>query len=144
MHTMGLDSSDSLELLKAVIAMAAADGKVSPTELAVIKALARKAGVAGPSLDEMIERATVDAAVRQDFFEKAVRMPERAMKLLVAAANIDGHISEQERNLLVDISSTLGVRARRFQEIFQSGMAASDRVMRDFNPLDPGDEKAGP
>jgi len=134
MHAMGLGSSDSLELLKAVIAVAAADGKVSPTELAVIKALARKAGVAGPSLDEMIEHATVDAAARRDLFEKAVRKPERAIKLPVAAANTDGHISEQERSLPVDVSSTLGVRARRFQEIFQSGMAASSLCPTKRNP----------
>jgi len=141
---MGIDSSDSLELLKAVIALAAADGSVTKTEQAVIKALAQKAGVAGASLDAMIERAAVDGAARQQLFEQAVRKPERAMELLVAAANIDGHVSEPERHLLVDISCTLGVPARRFKEIFQSGMAASDRVKRDFNPLDPGGRKVGP
>lgn len=133
---MGLDSTDSYELLKAVIALAAADGNVTNTELAVIKALARKAGVEGTSLDAMIERAALDAAVKQELFDRAVKKPERAMELLVAAANIDGHVSEEERNLLVDISCTLGVPARRFSEIFQSGMAVSRRVTQDFNPLD--------
>jgi tellurite resistance protein len=133
---MTLDASDSYELLTAVIALAAADGNVTNSELAVIKALARKAAVEGPELDAMIESAAIDAAARQELLNRAVKQPERAMSLLIAAANIDGNVSEEERNLLVDISCTLGVPARRFGEIFQSSMAVSSRITRNFNPVD--------
>ena len=52
------------------------------------------------------------------------------MQLLVAAAHIDGHISEKERSLLVDISFVLGVPADRFNSIFEAGLAASKKVKR--------------
>lgn len=126
-----MDSTESLELLKAVIAMAASDGRVSGHEKAIIKALAQRAGVGGLSLAAMIEHASNDPSAREDLFARAVKEPERAMQLLVAAAQIDGNISEPERNLLVDISCTLGVSAERFGEIFQAGMATSKRVVRD-------------
>ncbi len=127
---MSVDSTDSLELLKAALTMAAVDGKISGHENALLKALAKRAGVGSASLDAMIKQAGENRTSCDDLFKRAVKDSERAMQLLVAAANIDGHISEEERNLLVDISFALGVSAERFNAIFQAGLATSKRIRR--------------
>ncbi len=133
---MSLDTTESFELLKAVIALAISDGRISGREKGLIKALAGKAGVGGASLDAMIGQASQDTSARQALFDRAMKNPEQAMQLMVAAANVDGHISEEERELLVEVSTILGVSARRFGEIFQTGLAVSKRVARDYNPFD--------
>ncbi len=131
---MGVDAQDSFELLKAALAMAAADGRISGHEMGLLKALAKRAGVGSVSLEAMIRQARENPASHESLFHRAVKDPERAMQLLVGAANIDGQISEEERNLLVDISFVLGVSSDRFSEIFQAGLAASKRVHRGRNP----------
>lgn len=125
---MSTDSVDSFELLKAALAMAAADGRISGHEKALLKALAERAGVGAASLDAMVHAAIEYPAKHDDLFQRAVKEPERAMQLLVSAAQIDGKISEQERALLVDISFVLGVSAERFNEIFKAGLASAKRV----------------
>lgn len=124
------DTIENLELLKAVLAIAAADGKVHGNEMAILKALAQRAGIGAVSLNAMIDQAKTNRAAYDRLFARAVSDPERAMRLLVAAANIDGNISEEEREILVDISTVLGVSTDRFASIFQSGMAASNKVRR--------------
>ncbi|NOT00243.1 MAG: TerB family tellurite resistance protein [Phycisphaerales bacterium] len=127
---MALNNTDSFELLKAVIALAASDGRISGREKGLAKALADRAGVGGASLDAMIERASGDPDSRVAMFDRAIKDGEQAMQLLVAAAMVDGHISEPEREMLVDVSAILNIPARRFGEIFQVGMAAAKRVPR--------------
>ncbi len=124
------NTQESFELLKAALAMAVVDGKISGHEKSLLKALAQRAGVGAVSLAAMIEQAQENPASHDELFGRAVKDSERAMQLLVAAAHIDGHISEQERSLLVDISFVLGVSAERFNSIFQAGLAASKRVRR--------------
>ena len=123
-------TQDSFELLKAALAMAAVDGKISGSERALIKALAQRAGVGSVSLDAMIEQAKESPAKHDELFGRVIKDSERAMQLLVAAAHIDGHISAKERNLLVDISFVLGISAERFNGIFEAGLAASKKVQR--------------
>ena len=52
------------------------------------------------------------------------------MKLLVATARIDGEISEQERTLLVDISTKLGIDATEFGGLYREALAAADEIRR--------------
>ncbi len=125
-----MSARETLELLKAALAMAVVDGKISGHERALLKALAAKAGVGDASLTAMIDLAGNEPARHDDLFASAIKEPEKAMQLLVASANLDGHISDEERNLLVDISFALGISSQRFGEIFQSGMAAAKRVVR--------------
>lgn len=125
-----MSTRESLELLQAALAMAVVDGKISGHERALLKALAGKAGVGDASLNAMIDLAKKEPAKHDELFATAIKEPEKAMQLLVASANLDGHISEEERNMLVDISIALGISANRFGEIFQAGMASAKRVVR--------------
>ncbi len=127
---MSANPQESLELLRAALAMAAADGRISGHEKALLKALAQRAGVGALSLDAMVADAVNNPASHDTLFQRAIDDPERAMQLLVAVAQIDGKISEEERNLLVDISFVLGVSAERFNEIFQAGLASVKRVRK--------------
>ncbi len=125
-----MSSAENLELLKASLAMAVVDGKITGHERALIKALATKAGVGEASLNAMIDLAQNQPAQHDELFASAIKEPEKAMQLLVASATLDGHISEEERNMLVDVSIALGIPAAKFSEIFQAGMASAKRVVR--------------
>jgi uncharacterized membrane protein YebE (DUF533 family) len=127
---MSTGSRENLELLKAALAMAAVDGKVCAREKSLLKALAAKAGVGGVSLQAMIDRAMTEPADRAKLFQGVISQPEKAMQLLVAAASIDGAITEDERSLLVDISFVLGVSSDRFDDVFRDGLAAAKRVTK--------------
>ncbi len=124
---MSIESGDNLELLKAVLTMAAVDGRITGRERGLIRALAGRAGVGKASISAMIEIAQDDESARERLFQRAVADPERAMQLLVATANLDGKITDEERSLLVDISFALGVSSERFNEIFKAGIAASKK-----------------
>ena len=127
---MSVDSTDSLELLRAVLVIAAADGKVTGHELSLLKALAQRAGVGRTSLEAMIQTAQEDKIEHDKLFARAVADPERAVQTLVAAARIDGEVSDEERKILVDIACMLGVSVDRFRELYESGLAAADRIRR--------------
>lgn len=125
---MSVDSGESFELLKAALALAAVDGRISGHEKAVVKALAARAGVGQTSLDAMTERAKTDPLPHDEIFGRALKEPERAMRLQVAIAAIDGHIDEKERSLLVDISTVRKVPIGGLDHIFEAGLTASKRV----------------
>ena len=125
---MSMELGESFELLKAALALAAVDGRISGHERAVIKALAARAGVGQASLDAMVEQAKAGHADHDKLFGRVLKEPERAMQLLVALAAIDGHLDEKERSLLVDISTVFNVPTDRLDDIFQAGLVASKRV----------------
>jgi len=128
--TMKLNETDSYELLKGVIAIAAADGSVTGREKAIIKELAERARVSRISTESMIDQARKASDAVDKLFTRALKNPKRAMQLLVAAANIDGTISDEENNLLADVSLKLGLSPEAFGEVFKAGVASSKRVDR--------------
>ncbi len=127
---MEINETDSYELLKGVIAIAAADGSVTGREKAIIKALADKARVSRVSTESMIDRARKESDAVDALFNRALKNPNRAMQLLVAAADIDGDISAEERSLLASVSDKLGLSPDAFRELFKAGVASSKRVDR--------------
>jgi tellurite resistance protein len=124
---MTFNNIDGPELLKAVLVMACVDGRISGREKGLIRALAARAGVGDASLSAMINQVQNDPDAKDRVFKRAVADPEKAMQLLVATANLDGRITEEEREMLVDVSFLLGVSAQKFNAIFQAGMAASKK-----------------
>ena len=116
------------ELFQAVLAVAGADGRIARSERGLLEALAERVGVGRISLKAMIDRAIRDPGFKSDRSLHKVSDPLKAMELLVAAARIDGEISEEERQLLVRTAEVWDIPNDDFVEAFKRGLATADRV----------------
>lgn len=112
-----------LELLQAVLAMAACDGEISRGEKGMIAALAERAGVGGVSLEAMTERALSDSAFREELFSHAHAQARRTMAVLVGAAHVDGQINDGEQKLLYELAGKLGLSAEEYREVHDETLA---------------------
>ena len=121
---------EQAELLKAVLALAAVDGKIARAERGVFESLAARIGVGRVSLDAMIEKARREPAGRDELFELTTSDPAHAFKLLVATARIDGEITDTERELLLVIASALGISGDRFAELHREAIDQADQLHR--------------
>ena len=118
------------DLLKAAMAVAAADGVVKPSEMGVILGLAVRVGVGQISMEHMIEAAKRDPAFADNILMSSQRSARLAMELLVAQARIDGEISDEERELLVRLATRLQIPSDAFQAIYREGIARADRIRK--------------
>ncbi len=125
-----MPGEEDAEVLKAVLAVAAADGTILRSERGVFQQLARRVGLDDASLQQMIRQACDNPKMGDELFKTRVSDPRRAMRLLVATARIDGEISSEERELLVDISTKLGMGTDEFTEVYREGMAAADELRK--------------
>ena len=123
-------SEDDLQVLQAVLALAAADGDFARSEKGVYEQLARRIGADSMTVWSMMNKARTDQSLREELFTKRVRDPKAALKLLVATARIDGQISKEERELLVDISGKLGIGIDDFSRIYEAGIASADAMRK--------------
>ncbi len=119
---------EKLELLRAAVAVAAADGEIVGCERGVLEGLAARVGVGRASFEEMLS-----AAVRGEKREPGllIRSPEQArlaLELLVAQARLDGDITSEERELLFHLATRLGIEGDDFQAVYQAGLARADRL----------------
>jgi len=121
---------EKLELLKAALAVAAADHELKAAERGVVMGLAARVGVGRASLERMIDAARNDPHFADEIVMTSERSARTAMELLVAEARIDGEISEAERELLVRLAGRLKLSPEDFQEIYKAGLARADRVRR--------------
>jgi len=122
-----------LEVLQAVLAVAGADGDFERSEKGVYEGLARRIGANAMTVWNMMNNVRTDPVLRENLFRTKLRDRRAAMKLLIATARIDGDISDQERELLVDMSSKLGIEANEFGRIYQEGLAAADAIRKRRN-----------
>jgi tellurite resistance protein len=127
---------EDVDLLKAALAVAMADGDLRRSEIGVIKGLAARVGVGRVSFDAMLGEAEIDDSIADNIL---IRSPERArtaLELLVAQARIDGEISDEEREVLVRIACSLRITGDDFQAIYQAGIKRADRIResRGFSP----------
>ena len=125
-----MSKQSDLEVLQAVLAVAGADGQFARSEKGVYEGLARRIGADATTVWTMMNKARTDPDLRDKLFTTKVGDPRKAMKLLVATARIDGDISDQERELLVDISTRLGIDASEFGALYREGLAAADEIRR--------------
>ena len=121
---------DQLELFKAALAVAAADGEIRRSEKGVLEGLAARVGVGRASFDAMLEAAQEDDSFADNIVIRSKDSARQALELLVAQARIDGEISEDERSLLIRIASKLGLAGDEFQSIYQAGIARADRIRK--------------
>jgi uncharacterized tellurite resistance protein B-like protein len=128
-------------VFEALLAVTGADGRITRAERGLLEALAERVGVGRLSLNAMIEQALRERESAGTSSLHSVEDPLAALELLVAAARIDGAVSETERHLLVRIAEVWGVPNDAFVEVFKRGLAAADRrraARRDGAPPDAG------
>ena len=92
---------EQVDLLRAAIVLAVADGVIASSERGLLTALAGRIGVGQASLDALIDQAKNDQSFRDELFEYIVSDPDLTMELLVAAARLDGEVTLEEREMLV-------------------------------------------
>ncbi len=121
---------ENAELLRAAIAMAVADGKISRSEMGVVEGLAQRAGVAAVTIEAMFEAAAND----ETFADNLVLQPKdravKAVELLVGLARIDGEISSEERELIVQIATSLDVVDDEFRVAYEAGIKRADDLRK--------------
>ena len=123
-----MDQMEQVELLRAAIALAVADGKVRRSEKGVVEGLALRVGVGQASLEAMFEAAEQDDSIADNLLIKDKTTAHMAFELLVAQARIDGEISLKERELLIRIASSLGIDDGDFPVIYQAGLQRADTL----------------
>lgn len=121
---------EDLELLKAILAVAVADGHLHRAEKGVLAGLAKRVGVGPVTFDAMLEAARTDKSFVADIDVRSTPNARRGLKLLVGTARIDGHISEEERSLIVDIALKLGITGEEFEKVYLEGIAQADTIRR--------------
>jgi tellurite resistance protein len=121
---------EQTDLLRAALALAYADEKLTRSEKGVIDGLAARVGVKGAALQSMIEEARRNDFITDRLYIRSREEAEQAFELLVAQARIDGEISEEERSLLVRIATSLGIRDDDFERVYSAGIARADHLRR--------------
>jgi uncharacterized tellurite resistance protein B-like protein len=121
---------EKLELLKAALEVAVADGKLASEEVGFIQALAGKAGVGTESLKAMVERVQKQGNLEENILISSPRSARMAVELLVAEARIDGEITDAEREILVRIATSLKVTGDEFQQLYSAGLSRADRLRK--------------
>ena len=121
---------EQIELLKATLVLAAADGEIRHSERGLYERLARRIGVGRASIDAMIDQARDTHEALEEICGTAIADPQRAFKLLVAAARLDGEISEEEREVLVLMMPKLKLSPDKFTELYEEGLALADDLRK--------------
>ncbi|MCH7872199.1 MAG: TerB family tellurite resistance protein [Planctomycetes bacterium] len=123
-----MTNMERVELLRAAIAVALADGELSRSEKGVIEGLAQRVGVGTVSLKAMLDTAQADDSIADNILIGSKKQARVALELLVAQARIDGEISDEERSVLVRIAMSLGFTTDEFQGVYEAGIARADAL----------------
>jgi tellurite resistance protein len=125
-----VDFLEDIELLKAALAVAVADGELRRSELGVVKGLAARLGVGKVSFDAMCEAAERDDSIADNILIRSKEAARQALELLVGQARIDGEISQEECSVLVRIAASLGISGDDFQTVYQAGIRRADKIRK--------------
>lgn len=121
---------EDLELLKAALAVAMADGELRRSEKGVVEGLAERIGIGRVSFEAMLEAAEKDDSIADNILLRSKEKAHSAFELLVAQARIDGEISDDERSLLVRIATSLGITGTDFETVYLAGVKRADRIRK--------------
>ena len=134
---MDLDSTEELELLKAAIAVAVADGRLRRSEMGVVEGLAARCGVGEAWLEAMLADATKGTGAADSIVFRSKDAAREAFKLLVSQAHIDGEIAEEEHDVLVRVAASLGIAGDKFgiggdefRSLYQAGVKRADAIRK--------------
>ena len=121
---------ENAELLRAAIAMAVADGKVSRSEMGVVEGLAQRAGVGAATIEAMFDAAAKDETFADNLLLQPKDRAVKAVELLVGLARIDGEISSEERALIVRIATSVDVVDDEFRDAYEAGIKRADLLRK--------------
>lgn len=121
---------EDLELLKAIMAVAVADGELLRAEMGVVRGLAGRIGVGTVSFEAMLDTARHDKSFADNILIQSKAKARTALELLVGVARIDGLISDEERAVIVQVATTLGITGDEFEQIYLAGIARADGLRR--------------
>ena len=127
---------EQVAVLRAACCIAAADGEITPGERSALEKLARKAGVGTASREAMIEQALTSPDFLKSQFQVLVKDPDRAIKVLVIVASLDGAIGEAEQMLISTFAERLSVDRDRLDQFMRAGEDAADRAAAAKKPED--------
>lgn len=119
---------EDLELLKAALSVAVADGELTRSEMGVIQGLATRVGIGQASLDAMMDMAKEDSSLADNVMIRSPDKARQAFELLVAQARIDGEIVNEEREVLVRIAASLKITGEAFEQTYMAGIAKADEI----------------
>ena len=129
-----MGTMEDLELLRAAMALALADGEVARSEKGVLQGLAKRIGIGEASFEAMLEAAAHDDSIADNVLIQSKETARSGFELLVAQARIDGQISEEERGVLVRIATALGITDDEFQAAYAAGIKRADTIRKSRNP----------
>ncbi len=121
---------ENVELLRAAIAMAVADGKILRSEMGVVEGLAQRAGVGAVTIEAMFEAAANDETFADNLLLQPKDRAIKAVELLVGLARIDGKISDEERELIVRIAASIDVVDNEFRQAYEAGIKRADNLRK--------------
>ncbi len=121
---------EQVELIRAAIVLAVADGKVSSSEKGLLSSFAGRIGIGTASLEAMIERARTDTSMRDDMLHRTMSNPSLTLELLVATARLDGDITTKERDVLIHARERLDISMDDFADIYQRGIQRADKLRK--------------
>lgn len=121
---------EEMELLRAAMAVAVADGEMRRSETGVLKGLADRVGIGRVSFDAMIGAAESGALLPENILISDPEKAKTAFELLVAQARMDGEISPHEREILVRIAAALSISGQTFSNLYESGIKKADQLRK--------------
>ncbi len=121
---------EDLELLKATMAVAVADGQLLRAEMGVVQGLAERIGVGRVSFEAMLDTARKDESFADNILIQSKAKARSALELLVGLARIDGLICDEERAVIVRVATSLGITGDEFERIYLAGIARADKLRR--------------
>lgn len=108
-----------VELLRAAICVACANGEANEVEQRLIDRLADNVGVGDASMQAMMDRAKRDPDFYQQQFQILKSDPKDSIVSLVNVAMADGDVDDQEIRVLRGLAGQLNIPDDTFDELMQ-------------------------
>ncbi|MDX2055846.1 MAG: TerB family tellurite resistance protein [Polyangiaceae bacterium] len=124
-------------IVKALIAVAWADGRVEAPEASVIVGLLSGFDASQAEEDELLEYAQTARSLDQDLNLAALSMDDRELLLGNAAllARADGHLAHREQKVLERLIGLLGIESKKAEAILKEtadgALRLSDRALEE-------------
>ena len=115
-----MNPMQKVDVLRAACCVAGIDGQPNNAERVVIDKLAGEAGVGQASLNAMIDRGATDPEFHREQFCILKAQPQKTMAALLEVAMADGHLSENETNVLRALSEKLSVPTNVFEQLLSN------------------------
>ena len=123
-------SMEDLELLRAAMAVALADGELRRSEMGVLKGLATRTGIGRISFEAMLSAAEADPSFADNILIHSPDKARQALEILVAEAALDGEVSPQERAVIERIAGQLKITDQEFGELYEVGVRRADALRK--------------